>query len=131
MKVITNSAPMAYDRNVQGQDYIGSIRNFVEPSSIDDEHVLLTDSFFAWNSLAVQAINSPVEVFVTISNPAKLDSALWIPLSQAPGCPEYYAGSNNVPTNSVMMFAYECPITAFKFRCASKYRVEFSCKSPA
>ncbi len=131
MKLITNKSPVPYARGVQGQDFIGSVRTFVNPETIDDEHVLLVDAFFAWNTLSIQAFSSPVEVFVTISNPSELESALWHPLTESIGCPESYATNGNVAPDKTMLYAYEHPITAFKFRSSDKFRVEMCCKSPA
>ena len=131
MKVISNKGTIQYTRGIQGQDFIGSVRTIVSPEDLNDEHILLIDTFFAWNTLTVQATSEPVEVFVTVSDPAKLDSALWIPLAESLGCPQSYITSGNVAENSSMLYAYEHPLTAFKFRSGARYRVEMCCKSPA
>lgn len=131
MKVITNKGTVPLVRGIQGQDFIGSVRTIVNPESIDDVHILLVDAFFAWNTLAVQATTSPVTIFVTISDPAKLDAALWIPLEESIGCPDSYIQNSSIlPTKSIL-YAYEHPITAFKFVSEGSYRVELCCKSPA
>ena len=131
MKVITNKGPVPLVRGIQGQDFIGSVRTIVNPESIDDVHILLIDSFFAWNSLAIQATTEPVTIFVTLSDPSKLDSALWIPLEEAPGCPESYVQNNSVAPGKVILFAHENPITAFKFVSSGNFRLDWCCKSPA
>lgn len=131
MKVISNKGPIPYARGIQGQDFIGSVRTIVSPSDFNDAHILLIDTFFAWNTLVVQSTTAPVEVFVTVSDPAKLDAAVWVPLAESLGCPPAYMSAGQVDPNSVMMFAYEHPLTAFKFQSTEKYRVEMCCKSPA
>jgi hypothetical protein len=108
-------------------DFLGSVRTTVNPE-VDVEYVLHAAKKFGWNTLVVKSSTSPVVIETTISAPGNLNNAIWIDLSQCPNAPDTVNYDTELPAGKAVMYAWEHPVTAFRFKSTAPFDIEFCSK---
>lgn len=105
-------------------DFLGSVRTTILPEA-DTDYILNLAKKFGWNTLVVKASTAPVKIEATISSPSNLQNAIWIDLSQCPNAPDTVNYDTELPAGKAVMYAWEHPVTAFRFKSTAPFDIEF------